>query len=267
MKEQRGKGAYEVRNDTKDVNRPCKSAPYRGGARAPMLLPLLAALYGCAATPDHGAGVTWGGAEGGATVANGDGGGSSGNPAVGGKPDGGGTFGNLDGGAAPPPERCGSVGTTRTCCIKGIQTCSGGTEFPTWGSCLDGTGAVLTCPADAGCVANEFGAGCDAGSDAAPDAGVDSGTPDGGCGPGMTCKPGAVRYCDVAGMEWTQSVCDMTGNWGPCVPAIAPQGAGCDQSSFMPEVCCPPLHLCCQDNPGGPWKDWSSGGCAAISCP
>jgi hypothetical protein len=249
---------------------PTRSTPLLRDMGIRMLVPGFVTLCSCGTVPDSGGGPGWGGTPGeGGTGMNPDAGGiSSPNPPGGGNRDGGNTFGNLDAGGGPPPERCGSVGTTRSCCVRGIQTCSGGAEFPTWGSCLDNTGAILTCPADAGCVANEFGAGCDGGADTGADAGLDSGeAPDAGCRPGMACKPGSVRYCDVTGTEWTKSECDPSGNWGPCVPAIAPQGAGCDQSSFMPEVCCPPLHLCCQDNPGGPWKDWSSGGCAAISCP
>jgi hypothetical protein len=113
---------------------------------------------------------------------------------------------------------------------------------------------------DSGCIINE-GRPCDGG------AGTGSGGSGGVCGPGMICKPGAIRYCDVAGIEWTKSVCDATGNWGPCLATTAPAGAGCDQNSFAPEVCCPPLFLCCQDNPGGPFVDFGSGACAAITCP
>jgi hypothetical protein len=83
----------------------------------------------------------------------------------------------------------------------------------------------------------------------------------------MVCKPGSIRYCDEPAAEWTKSTCDATGNWGPCVPTDAPAGPGCDKNSYAPEKCCPGLKLCCQDNPGGPFVDFGSGGCAAIACP
>jgi hypothetical protein len=169
-----------------------------------------------------------------------------------------GAAGSNDGSSGRP---CSPIGSTRVCPC-GTQTCSGTAEFLTWGPCLDATGAPAVCPPSLPlppppCGTSETDASCDA----AP-------PPDAGCGPGMVCKPGAVRYCDEQQIsEWTKSTCDPTGNWGPCVPTIAPVGVGCSQASFSPEVCCPPLHLCCQNDPNGPWMDWSGGGCAIIKCP
>jgi len=161
---------------------------------------------------------------------------------------------------------CAIAGTTRQCCGTGVQTCTG-VEFPIWGPCVDGLGAEVVCTR---CDTNEFGPGCDAG--AAPDAGTpepDAGTPT-ECGPGMECKPGAVRYCDMAGAEWSQSTCDATGHWPACVPATIPpaaNGQGCAQNDYAPEMCCGPAMICCQDNPDGPFLDFGSGACAAVSCP
>jgi hypothetical protein len=67
---------------------------------------------------------------------------------------------------------CTATGTTRSCCGRGTQTCSGTVEFANWGPCLDAKGAALTCSDP--CATNEFGPGCDAGI-------FDSGT---GCRPG-----------------------------------------------------------------------------------
>jgi hypothetical protein len=93
----------------------------------------------------------------------------------------------------------------------------------------------------------------------------------GSCGPGMVCKPGAVRYCDTGGFDFMASTCTSSGQWGPCVIAPMPAGWCEPPGNFSPELCCPPLFLCCQDNPGGPFKDWAvpegSGACAAVSCP
>jgi hypothetical protein len=87
----------------------------------------------------------------------------------------------------------------------------------------------------------------------------------------MECKPGKIRYCDIAeATEWSESICDATGHWGPCkvstIPAVAEQ-AGCAQGDYAPEICCPVAKLCCQDNLGGPFVDFNSGACAAVSCP
>src|SRR5262249_42369416 len=70
---------------------------------------------------------------------------------------------------------------TRSCCITGTQTCSGG-EFGAWGPCLDRNGATLSC-----CIPGEFGPACDGGT--ANDGGESKkpGTPsptDGGVGVG-----------------------------------------------------------------------------------
>jgi hypothetical protein len=239
---------------------------YLGGAAVPVLV----AICACGSAPaDHG----WGSGEGGVAANGSSGGGSSasnpnGSATPGGLNGEGGLLrGNSDGAAgsgdAMAAQSCTPFGSTRPCC-GGTQTCAGSAEFPVWSPCLDATGTLAMClpppPAPPTCAGTEFNPSCDAGLDS-------GGAPDGGCGATMVCKPGKIRYCDWPGTEWTMSTCDATGNWGPCVPAIAPQGAGCVQSSFMPEICCPPLHLCCQDNPGGPWKDWGGGGCAAISCP
>jgi hypothetical protein len=217
------------------------------------------ALHGCGSPPadNHVLGDDGGGA-GGNPPGSGT---SSGGPGTGGatpgaNSDGGGLGRKLDGAASDGmvQERCTIVGSTRSCC-GGNQQCMGN-EFPVWGPCLDSKGAPAFC--NAGC----------GGSERACDAGVDSPPPPVAiCSQGMACKPGAIRYCDFPGHEWTKSTCDPTGNWGPCLATIAPVGMGCSQTSFTPEICCPPLHLCCQNDPGGPWMDWSSGGCAAISCP
>ena len=152
----------------------------------------------------------------------------------------------------------------------------GSDEFPVWGPCVDGAGTEIVC---SGCGVDEF-RGCDAGTPPPPppppqDAGGpppprDAGTPPGECGPGMECKPGSVRYCDVFGFEWSESECDATGHWGECVATTIPaaaDGAGCAQDDYAPELCCPIAVICCQDNPSGPFVDFGSGACADISCP
>jgi hypothetical protein len=233
-----------------------------GVAAGDSLLTVLIALCGCGSPPT---GNDWSDGGGGLAAApSSEGGGASGGNTDSGVPlgsssDGGGFLGSSSGGGSSldgsGAEPCSSIGSTRKCCGRGIQTCQGN-EFAAWGPCVDTNGATVACSTP--CAGNET-TSCDAG--------VDSPPPDAGCGPGMVCKPGAIRYCDVTGTEWTKSTCQPTGTWGPCVATLAPKGAGCTQASFAPEVCCPPLHLCCQDNPGGPWKDWGGGGCAAVGCP
>ena len=171
-------------------------------------------------------------------------------------------FGGAPGSSAS--DRCGAVGDTRACCTTGTQTCKGGGEFNSWAPCVDKAGAPVTCePVGSG--GGGGGGGTNGGTkDGAKDGGGSDGAAT--CGPGMTCKPGAIRYCDTPGTEWTKSVCDSAGSWGPCLQTTAPSGAGCDQNSYAPEKCCPPLGLCCQDNPGGPFVDFGTGACAAISC-
>lgn len=170
---------------------------------------------------------------------------------------------------------CATAGTTRQCCGTGVQTCMG-VEFPTWGLCVDGLAQEVVCNS---CATNEFGPGCDAGTpppepppqqDAGPPPEPDAGVPPAECGPGMECKPGSVRYCDVAGLEWSLSTCDSTGHWGTCVATAIPaaaNGQGCAQNDYAPEMCCGPAVICCQDNPGGPFLDFGSGACLAVSCP
>jgi hypothetical protein len=171
-----------------------------------------------------------------------------------------------------PLESCEPLGSTRVCCDVGVQTCEG-IEFPAWGPCLDNGGATVSC--DEPCGTAEFHPGCDAGVPPPPPPPPD--VPDAGqppppdeCGPGMVCKPGAKRYCDIVGAEWSEAVCGATGQWGPCVatniPAAA-DGAGCAQDDYAPELCCPVAVICCQDNPNGPFLDFGSGACAAIGCP
>jgi hypothetical protein len=82
----------------------------------------------------------------------------------------------------------------------------------------------------------------------------------------MVCKPGAIRYCDVAGIEFTKATCGSDGTWGPC-EATTPPAGWCDPTGFSPEICCPPLKLCCQNDPNGPFEDFGSGACVEISCP
>jgi hypothetical protein len=87
----------------------------------------------------------------------------------------------------------------------------------------------------------------------------------------MACKPGAIRYCDDPAAEWTLSTCDPSGQWGACVPTTVPAGAtgigDCSDNDYSPEMCCPVLVLCCQNDPFGAFEDWGSGACAAVSCP
>ena len=87
----------------------------------------------------------------------------------------------------------------------------------------------------------------------------------------MECKPGAIRYCDDPAGEWTMSTCDATGTWGPCLVTTVPDGAiglgDCSPTDYSPEMCCPQLFLCCQNDPFGAFEDWGSGACAAVSCP
>jgi len=212
-------------------------------------------------------------------------------PATG--PSGSGRGPGRDGGAHDPssagPELCADPGATRPCCETGTQTCSSGTEFSSWGPCRDGSGAVLECgdggwdPAPpAGCLPDEFGRPvCDGGASTPPtpppgclpdefggytcDGGVTA-PPPSGCVPGGVCRPGAERWCDTSLAEWSRSICDSTGHWGPCMAATAPSAVsdhGCGPDDFAPERCCPPLHMCCQDNPDGPFI----GDCTAGECP
>jgi hypothetical protein len=170
-------------------------------------------------------------------------------------------------------EPCGTQGATRACCGSGTQTCSG-LEFSTWGPCLDRAGSPLSCNA---CGPGEFGPGCDAGVDAGKphDAGSDSGHPPppdaGRCGSGMACKPGSIRYCDTPLSEWSLATCTASGQWGTCVATTVPAGAvgigDCSPTDYSPEMCCPQLHLCCQNDPTGPFVDFGSGACAEVSCP
>ena len=88
----------------------------------------------------------------------------------------------------------------------------------------------------------------------------------GGCAPGMVCKPGAVRWCDSGGFDFSKSVCSASGQWGACQTSPPPPGWCEPPGNFSPELCCPPLKLCCQDNPGGPFIDFGSGACAATQC-
>jgi len=68
----------------------------------------------------------------------------SGAPATssGGGASGSGSFGSGGSGASQP---CSTVGSTRSCCATGTQTCTGGSEFPVWSPCVDASGATLTC--------------------------------------------------------------------------------------------------------------------------
>jgi hypothetical protein len=73
------------------------------------------------------------------------------------------------------PQRCSPIGSTRACC-NGTQTCTGTNEFPTWGPCLDSTGALAVCFVDSGVI----DAGCGMTSEGKTivcDAGIDSGPP------------------------------------------------------------------------------------------
>lgn len=243
-------------------------------ARAPVSAIVFAILLGaCATTGDSGSRGGAGASAGLAGTAAGSpagAGSSGGNRAVAGSSGSGSAAAGApapsvgDGGAVGEGSPCARVGVTRICCGRGVQTCAGTSEFPTWGPCLDDGGASIACD----CAAGEFG--CDAGIDAGtpPDAGTDSGTPP-ACGPGMVCKPGSIRYCDDPAAEWTQSTCDATGQWLPCVPATIPaaaNGAGCAQDDYAPEMCCAVAVICCQDNPDGPFKDFGSGACAAVDC-
>ena len=58
-----------------------------------------------------------------------------------------------------------AIGTMRSCCTGGTQTCVG-IEFGTWTPCVNPSGAPLTCPV--GCAPNEQGVGCDGGGDSGP---------------------------------------------------------------------------------------------------
>jgi hypothetical protein len=77
---------------------------------------------------------------------------------------GGATFSGSSG--AAPAQQCSALGSTRSCCTTGTETCTGGAEFPSWGPCLDSKGAPLSCPV--GCAPGETGSGCDGGVDAGP---------------------------------------------------------------------------------------------------
>jgi hypothetical protein len=87
----------------------------------------------------------------------------------------------------------------------------------------------------------------------------------------MVCKPGSIRYCDDPAAEWTLATCNSSGQWDPCVPTSPPAGAmgmgDCSPINYSPEMCCPGLHLCCQNDPFGPFVDFGSGACADVNCP
>jgi hypothetical protein len=213
------------------------------------------------------------GATGGNSAARAGSGGTTAGNATGASGSGGGNS-RSDAGANTP-ESCSDVGSTRACCNGGTQTCGGNGEFAAWGPCQNSGGATVSCTTT--CKDDEFGH-CDGGMDSGvdsglPDAGRDSGQdmPDAGCGAGMECKPGAIRYCDDPAAEWTMSTCDPTGTWGPCVLTTVPNGAiglgDCSPTDYSPEMCCPQLFLCCQNDPFGAFEDWGSGACAAVSCP
>jgi hypothetical protein len=87
----------------------------------------------------------------------------------------------------------------------------------------------------------------------APDAGM--------CGPGMECRPGASRYCDLTQLEWTKSTCDATGHWAACAPAAPPE-----ESAFPKQTTCAMRGLCCQFKTDGPFVDSGSGACGAAGC-
>jgi hypothetical protein len=241
---------------------------YIGFALAAVLLPALLSLDGCGVPPPSP--DSWSLDGGGTASGRNEGGGSSGtNPdgaGAGGNSDGGGLFGvSSDGGARDGAlESCTLPGSTRPCCRgMGTQTCTGN-EFPTWGPCLDRTGAPATCPVvvDSGCVPNEFGGGCDASVDSPPP--PPPPPPKMGCGVGMECIPGSIRYCDDARFpNWSRSDCDSTGHWGACQQSPGVQG--CDQTQYDPVACCQPRFLCCQYEVNGPFVDFG-GSCSALSC-
>ena len=173
--------------------------------------------------------------------------------------------GSTENDPCSPPED-----TTRTCCGKGVQSCMGDDEFPIWGPCADEEGSPVSCT---GCGEDEFG-GCDAGMPPPPDAGEpppqDAGEPPDKCGPGMECKPGSVRYCDMFALDWSVADCDATGHWGDCVATTIPaaaDGEGCAQDDYAPELCCGVAKICCQNSANGPFLDYGSGACAAVNCP
>lgn len=116
------------------------------------------------------------GADGGTSARSGGGSGSGGtgtNPGGGAASSGGaagagpGFVGSGDSGAGDAQAPCVS-GSTQSCCSGGAQTCSAAGEIgiPTWGPCLDSTGAVVTCSPNDQCVPGETSRVCDAGVDA-----------------------------------------------------------------------------------------------------
>jgi hypothetical protein len=64
------------------------------------------------------------------------------------------------GDVAGEPCSAGEVGTTRTCCGTGTQTCMGA-EIAEWGPCTSAGGQTITCPDP--CVPDDNGQGCDGG--------------------------------------------------------------------------------------------------------
>lgn len=84
-----------------------------------------------------------------------------------------GTFGSGGSGTSQP---CSSIGSTQSCCTTGTQTCTGGSEFPVWGPCVDSNGATLTCSGGGGNGSEDGGGGH--GGNGGEDGGA--GTPGGG---------------------------------------------------------------------------------------
>src|SRR5262245_48943350 len=164
--------------------------------------------------------------------------GTAGVPGAGGGMSSGATTGTLggqtDGGAQ---EHCSTPGATRSCCRTGTQTCGNG-ELPVWGPCLESDGTLArfctstpSPPETLPPPPPTMTAPPPPPTMTAPPPPPTMTTPPPPpppppttCGTGMVCKPGAIRYCDVTGFEYTKATCTPAGQWGPCEPTTMPAG-------------------------------------------
>jgi hypothetical protein len=120
---------------------------------------------GSSSGDDGGSGASSGASSGGTGGAS-SGGGSGSMSGSGGQS----SFKGTDSGAMAPSTQACTLGATQICCNVGIQTCSGGGEVPTptWGPCVDTSGANVTCVPNPCIAGGESAKGCDAGMEAGP---------------------------------------------------------------------------------------------------
>jgi hypothetical protein len=267
-------------DDCGETRRPPKHAPRHErkasfatniGMRTVFLVALIGTIVvvGCGSNPSAGGGGGSGGSSGGSS----SGGGGSGAVGVGASDGSGGSVNGLpDGGsnsdaaaasdatitasticmANPTADTCpcptagamsacwtgDPVNRNRGLCHDGTTQCVGVGEFKSWGPCQ---GEVLDCGMP----------------EAAPPPVPEAST----CAAG-DCIPGSIRYCDDNRFNWSKSVCDAAGKWGPCVNSAPYPGCG---GQYQPDSCCVAHHLCCQWEVAKPFVDFG-GACTALAC-